>query len=86
MEDFVDFLSVPPQEEGGPKGEEVFSEEISDEAPSPQKGEGFPQGAEKVEEMWVKVNKKGEVIDKIDVECLCGRKISIVFNYDTDNS
>ena len=84
MEDFVDFLSVPPEEEGAEAPKEAFSEAYPDESTGSAPSENFKQGAERVEEMWVKINKKGEVIDSIDVECLCGRKINISFNYDSE--
>jgi len=84
MDEFVDFLSMPPEEEDAETPKESFREAFPDEEIESTSTEGFKKGAEKVEEMWVKINKKGDVIDSIDVECLCGRKINISFNYDSE--
>jgi len=83
MEEFIDFLSIPPDEEDRKKEKGNFREIVNNESGTTETVESFHHDVDSAEEMWVKVNRKGEVIDKIDIECLCGRKITIVFDYNS---
>ncbi len=38
----------------------------------------------KKEKINVKVNRKGELIESIDVECQCGNTVRLVIDYDED--